>query len=484
MINSNPKKAKFNQNIIKIALVSGTLILALGFAILTDSGDGNKTYKNVNKIKSTHLVNENDLVKSKWMGDVATDLDIANEKLTETSKENKKLKSELRDVKDMLKNIKEGQMTFKNDFNSELRKTKSQLMRKQRQQSYFLHQNHQNQQIKNNNAINNIKFNQKKDNNQTAAEKNESEYPEEEYVENEEVEDDQKPIPSGQTYTGLYQNYPQPPGQQNMNQSNRQNFMNPQKKYEISYQRIDNSLFVSESKKKDEEEAEEQDEKQKKDEEILPTGSVTKVMLLSGFDAPTMAQAKTTPLPILMKILDMSILPNKYKYDLKECFVVGEGYGDLSSERVYIRTNNISCMTKTGKHVDMKFHAMVSGEDGKVGLRGRVVTKQGALLARSVIAGFLDGISQAFNQSQQYTITGGAGVGTGVKDMTPGEAAQYGAFGGLSKASEKLAEFYLKMADQVSPVIEISAGRKVELITTEMTKFEIIEEQDDKNNKK
>ena len=123
---------------------------------------------------------------------------------------------------------------------------------------------------------------------------------------------------------------------------------------------------------------------------------------------------------------------------------------------------------------------MISGEDGKVGLRGEVVTKQGALLAKSLIAGFLTGIGEAFNQSQQYTIAGGTGTTTGVSDMGTSESIKYGAFGGASKAAEKLADFYLKMADQTAPVIEISAGRKVELITTALTTFEIVENKNEK----
>ncbi len=105
--------------------------------------------------------------------------------------------------------------------------------------------------------------------------------------------------------------------------------------------------------------------------EYLPTGMISKVTLLNGMDAPTMAKAKTDPIPVLMKINDMSILPNKFTYDLKECFVLGEGYGDLSSERVYIRTNNLSCISNSGKTIDMPFKGMVTGEDGKAGLHRR-----------------------------------------------------------------------------------------------------------------
>ena len=52
-----------------------------------------------------------------------------------------------------------------------------------------------------------------------------------------------------------------------------------------------------------------------------------------------MTQAKTNPLPVLMRVVDTSVLPNSWQYDIKDCFITGEGYGDLTSESAYIRTN-------------------------------------------------------------------------------------------------------------------------------------------------
>ncbi|MGD6497744.1 TrbI/VirB10 family protein, partial [Xanthomonas citri pv. citri] len=43
-------------------------------------------------------------------------------------------------------------------------------------------------------------------------------------------------------------------------------------------------------------------------------------------------------------------------------------------------------------------------------------------------------------------------------------AAQSGAFGGASTALDRIAEYYLNLADQMHPVIEIDAGREVTLV--------------------
>lgn len=210
---------------------------------------------------------------------------------------------------------------------------------------------------------------------------------------------------------------------------------------------------------------------------IVPTGTITRAVLLNGVDAPTLAQAKTDPLPILMRVVDTSILPNAWQYDIKDCFIVGEGYGDLTSERAYIRTNNLSCMTNDGRHIDLEFKGAVSGEDGKIGLKGRVVTKQGALLARTLIAGFLQGVGESFGQQDTTTLVSGTGTTTVPLDQTASEAMQQGLFRGLSESAEKLADFYLKMADQISPVIEVSAGREISIITTEKIELKTLEEQ-------
>ena len=210
---------------------------------------------------------------------------------------------------------------------------------------------------------------------------------------------------------------------------------------------------------------------------IVPTGTITRAVLLNGVDAPTLAQAKTDPLPILMRVVDTSILPNAWQYDIKDCFIVGEGYGDLTSERAYIRTNNLSCMTNDGRHIDLEFKGAVSGEDGKIGLKGRVVTKQGALLARTLIAGFLQGVGESFGQQDTTTLVSGTGTTTVPLDQTASEAMQQGLFRGLSESAEKLADFYLKMADQISPVIEVSAGREISISTTEKIELKTLDEQ-------
>jgi len=208
---------------------------------------------------------------------------------------------------------------------------------------------------------------------------------------------------------------------------------------------------------------------------LLSTGSILQATLLNGMDAPTMSQAKDNPLIVHMVLKDLAILPNRYKYDLRECFVLGEGYGDLASERVYIRTNSLSCITEDGEHIETELNGYVAGEDGKIGLRGEVVSKQGAVIARSIIAGFVDGISKGFNEvGSTIQITPYGATQTEGK-MDTGKMLEKGVYSGLSEGANRLMDFYLKLADQVYPIIELEAGRTVDIVVTNSKELKTME---------
>jgi conjugal transfer pilus assembly protein TraB len=211
-------------------------------------------------------------------------------------------------------------------------------------------------------------------------------------------------------------------------------------------------------------------------ENILPSGTIMHVSLLSGIDAPTLAKAKKQPVPLLMKVLDLGVLPNNYRYDVESCFVLGEGYGDLSSERIYIRTTNLSCVNRDGTHIDGELSGFVAGPDAKNGIRGRVVSKQGALLARTAFAGFLKGTADGFNMQNQVVTSSALGTTVGPSNMATEDILQMGAFNGMSEAADRLAEFYLTIAEEITPVIELSANTEADVVVTEFKIMDTLEE--------
>ncbi|GAB6075143.1 TraB/VirB10 family protein [Desulfurobacterium crinifex] len=207
-------------------------------------------------------------------------------------------------------------------------------------------------------------------------------------------------------------------------------------------------------------------EKEKRRYEILrkfyiPSGTFVEGILLSGLDAPTGMGAKRDTIPVLINLVDNSILPNDWKQDLKDCRVIGEAYGDLSSERVYIRTDYMSCVDDEGNVYDFSLDGYVAGEDGKVGLRGRVVSKQGALIARAFLSSFFEGAGNVLQTTATTTTITGSGV---VSSVQPGKIARAGVFAGFAESARRLSDYYMKLLDQTFPVIEIGAGRKVTIV--------------------
>ena len=216
---------------------------------------------------------------------------------------------------------------------------------------------------------------------------------------------------------------------------------------------------------------EEKKAKEQKEEEkesvYLPSGSILSGVLITGMDAPTGEEARRDPHPVLVRVQKEAVLPNKFRADIRECFMTMSGWGQLSSERAYIRSENVSCVREDGGVIEARVEAYAVGEDGKVGVRGKVVSKQGLILARAMQAGFAEGVASAFDKSAVPVVqTADVGSEKVFQDALSSDSLQSGAVQGFSSALDRLAQFYIDMASDIFPVIEISAGRSVQLILT------------------
>ena len=196
----------------------------------------------------------------------------------------------------------------------------------------------------------------------------------------------------------------------------------------------------------------------------IPSGAFTRAVLLGGLDAPTGGTSQRNPQPVLLRLMDNAVLPNFFRSRIKECFVVGAGYGDISSERAYIRTESISCVTKDGTALDVPVKGYVTGEDGKAGMRGRLVSKQGQILANALMAGVASGIGHAFQQSSTTVSVSPLGSTSTVE---PEKQLQAGLGMGVGRALDRLAQYYISLAEKVFPVIEVDAGRTVDVVLTQ-----------------
>lgn len=187
--------------------------------------------------------------------------------------------------------------------------------------------------------------------------------------------------------------------------------------------------------------------------------------LLSGLDAPATAKGEGHPVPVLLRVNVPAVLPNKVRANLRGCFVIAEGLGNLASERADLRLVSLSCIDRKGRAViDQKVKGFVVDTDGKIGLRGRVVSKMGGVLARALLSGFISGFGNIIaSQAQSISVSPSGTLST----IEPGKAVQYGIGTGIQSAANELLRFYMDLARQSIPVVEVLPTRSVTLVISE-----------------
>lgn len=212
------------------------------------------------------------------------------------------------------------------------------------------------------------------------------------------------------------------------------------------------------------------DSKKKNRTIYLPPGFM-KARLLTGIDALASRDATSNPEPIIARVQAPAVLPNDVKANLSGCFVIGNATGSLAKERVEVQLVTLSCIDFEERSVvDQPVKGFFVDADGKKGLSGKVVTRAGAALARTFIAGTISGISQSVENTFGNTSTSALGT---VRTLDAGDAMKSGLSGGLSKSSEKLTDFYLDLARQAGPVVEVGAAKEVVVVIQEGVGLEI-----------
>ncbi len=195
----------------------------------------------------------------------------------------------------------------------------------------------------------------------------------------------------------------------------------------------------------------------------LPAGSFASAVVLSGVTAPTGAAATSNPIPMLLEITDLAQLPNDFRAKIDRCFVTANATGDLSSERVWIRLDRMSCMRQDARAIDVKVRGYVTGEDGKTGVRARVVTRSGQAIANALLLGSISGFGKALSSSASQSTTYSTGsIGTRVENPWKAGAGQT-----ISDASDRLVDYYIKLADKIFPVLELDSGRTVDVVLSQ-----------------
>ena len=220
--------------------------------------------------------------------------------------------------------------------------------------------------------------------------------------------------------------------------------------------------------------AEELNKKNIQNKFTLVQGSIVTAVALNGVAAPTGANAASEPMPVMFRIKKEAIMPNYFSLDVRECHILGSASGRLRDKRVYIRTDSISCITNDGIAIEEPMKAVATSRgDGLLGIPGTVVFTGQELLENTMYAGLLSGFADAAKPQRVQSLN----TDPSAEALWQGAALDRYAFAGIgegvSKAGDTLAQFYMQLANQVSPVIELLPGIEVDFIVTGSTTFNL-----------
>ncbi|MFL1706548.1 TraB/VirB10 family protein [Campylobacter sp. MOP7] len=204
----------------------------------------------------------------------------------------------------------------------------------------------------------------------------------------------------------------------------------------------------------------------------LSTG-LTQAYMLTGAYAPAFQEGESDPLPVLFEAEGNIIQPNDHLGSADKCFLIGSAKGNMNSQTAEIKLVKLSCLFQEGTYrIEADIKGWAIGENGMPGVPGELLHKNGAWLARTFVAGFLETFSQALANQNTTTINFGTNTG-----QTVSENAKSAAAGGLATVFGKLGEYYLKMAEQIFPVIEVRGGRTIDLLLLGGENFAVVENQ-------
>jgi hypothetical protein len=204
---------------------------------------------------------------------------------------------------------------------------------------------------------------------------------------------------------------------------------------------------------------------------FIPANTFVQASQLHGVLAPVSGQGQGqagNPHPLVFEVTDIANLPNLRRLNAVGCRVLTAATGDLSSERVYARLEVLTCVLQNGEAVEMRVKGHVIGDDGSLGIKGTLISKSGMIIAAQIAGEFAKGLGQGFRAFATTQTSTAAGVTQTIDPSRYGYAALGGALAG---GAEGVGSYYIKLHNQMFPVVEVHGGRLVELVFTEGVDF-------------
>lgn len=211
--------------------------------------------------------------------------------------------------------------------------------------------------------------------------------------------------------------------------------------------------------------------KRKKIGSYIPAGSYVEAKMISGVDAGIGMMAEADPRQVLLRVTG-KLISAGFKKDylttdkLMGCVVQCQAVGDLSSEKAYLKPVVMTCAKDRESIIEIPVKGYVSA-NGKVGIRGEIVSREGDLVAKSFLSGLIGGIGSGASQVYEPSsaISGGFAVKTGNESVRNVLGSGLGK--GINDSSSRLSDYLIKRAEQYQPVISINEGVAVDLVFQE-----------------
>ncbi|MEO7223224.1 MAG: TraB/VirB10 family protein [Devosia sp.] len=202
--------------------------------------------------------------------------------------------------------------------------------------------------------------------------------------------------------------------------------------------------------------------------DYLPANSFATARVIVGVDASVGVASQTDPLPVVLRITGpaRSVADNGRVLTTKiqGCLINGAARGDLSSEKVYVKLQRMTCAQPGGRYAVSEVKGFIAFA-GKSGVRGRVVSREGSLITQAFLAGLAGGFGRGFSANTSSLFQGNNVSVNGKRpQLGAGEILQGGVGEGVSSAADTVSKYLIERAEQYQPVIEMPTGIDVEIV--------------------
>ena len=203
----------------------------------------------------------------------------------------------------------------------------------------------------------------------------------------------------------------------------------------------------------------------------LPAGSHAEAVVLAGVDASAGISSQGDPRPVLLRLTGPAWTAaadgSALRVEIAGCTVTGAAHGDLSSEKVYARLRTMTCAgPEPGSVIETEVAGFIAGS-GKTGVRGPVVSREGALVQKAFLAGLMSGVGQGAAQAFQPQAVATGSSTAAVANTGLADIGRAGLGAGAATAGQKVADYLIRRAEQYQPVIQLRSGTRVSVVFLE-----------------